>query len=108
MDPISMGMGAPKQITGNPYKFDLGGERASEAGGTKGSTFADSLTKALDEVNSLQSSADGAIEKMASGNAQDIHQVMVAFEQARLSMQMLVEVRNKIVDAYQEISRMQV
>lgn len=108
MDPISMGMSSPKQITGNPYKFELEGERTSETGETKGSSFSDSLTKALDEVNSLQSNADNAVEKMASGNAQDIHQVMVAFEQARLSMQMLVEVRNKIVDAYQEISRMQV
>ena len=71
-------------------------------------TFTDALTSALSEVNQLQNKADTSIKQMATGDVQDIHQVMVAFEQAKLSMQTLVEVRNKLVDAYQEVSRMSV
>ena len=64
------------------------------------------LSSALGEVQSKQDQADEAIKKLATGEVQDVHQVMVAFEQARLSMQMLTEVRNKLVEAYQEVSRM--
>lgn len=64
------------------------------------------IMKAMHEVQSLQDKADSAISQLAAGEGMDVHQVMVAFEQARLSMQMLVEVRNKVVEAYQDISRM--
>lgn len=66
------------------------------------------ILKAMEEVQALQDQADQAIVKLATGETQDIHQVIVAFEQARLSMQLLVETRNKLVESYQEISRMPV
>ncbi len=80
---------------------------AAETSSTHG-TFTDALTNALSEANQLQNKADTSIKQMATGEVQDIHQVMVAFEQAKLSMQTLVEVRNKLVEAYQEVSRMSV
>lgn len=80
----------------------------SGTGETSESGFGEMLKSALTEVQGLQTQADGAIDKLATGEAQDVHQVMVAFEQARLSMQTLVEVRNKLVEAYQEVLRIQV
>lgn len=65
------------------------------------------LKGALDDVNRLQVEADQAVTALAEGEASDIHQVMVAAEKAKLSLQLTVQVRNKMVEAYQEISRMQ-
>ncbi|MFZ5632071.1 MAG: flagellar hook-basal body complex protein FliE [Bacillota bacterium] len=73
-----------------------------------GKSFGEVLSKALDEVNRAQLKADDAAKKFLTGEIQDIHQVTIAMEEARLMMQLAVEVRNKIVEAYQEISRMQV
>jgi flagellar hook-basal body complex protein FliE len=70
--------------------------------------FAAALTSALNDVNKLQLQADDAAKKLAMGQAEDIHQVMIAVEQAKLAMQLTVQVRNKVVEAYQEISRMQI
>ncbi|MCW3488749.1 flagellar hook-basal body complex protein FliE [Dethiobacter alkaliphilus] len=69
--------------------------------------FAGTLHKALGEVNQLQVNADEAAQKLAMGEAEDIHQVMIAMEQAKMAMQLTVQVRNKVVEAYQEVSRMQ-
>lgn len=71
-------------------------------------SFGEMLMKALDDVNDAQLKADETTKKFLTGGIQDIHQVTIAAEQARLMMQLAVEVRNKIVEAYQEISRMQV
>jgi flagellar hook-basal body complex protein FliE len=73
-----------------------------------GKSFGEILNKALDDVNSAQLKADGLVKKFLTGEIQDIHQVTIAMEEARLMMQLAVEVRNKIVEAYQEISRIQV
>ncbi|MCL6477618.1 MAG: flagellar hook-basal body complex protein FliE [Peptococcaceae bacterium] len=71
-------------------------------------SFGEVLLKALDEVNRTQLKADDAAKKFLVGEIQDIHQVTIAMEEARLMMQLAVEVRSKIIEAYQEISRMQV
>lgn len=70
--------------------------------------FSGLLKKAVNDVNKLQLQADDAAKKLAMGQAEDIHQVMITIEQARLAMQMTVQIRNKVVEAYQEISRMQI
>ena len=71
-------------------------------------TFGKQLGELVSSVNQQQINADTAVTNFLSGNGGEIHQVMLAMEQARLSTQMVVEVRNKLVDAYQEISRMSV
>lgn len=73
-----------------------------------GKSFASILNKALEDVNSTQLKADDAAKKFLTGEIQDVHQVVIAMEEARLMMQLALEVRNKVVEAYQEISRMQV
>jgi flagellar hook-basal body complex protein FliE len=78
--------------------------RAAEGG----RSFGEVLGSALEEVNRSQIKADDMVKKFLTGEVQDIHQVTIAMEQARLMMQLAVEVRNKVVEAYQEISRMQV
>jgi len=79
---------------------------AGSVGGKEGASFTQFMTNALDDVQRTQDQADQAIHKLATGELQDVHQVMVAFEQAKLSMTLLVEVRNKLVETYQEISRL--
>ncbi|MHB8916631.1 MAG: flagellar hook-basal body complex protein FliE [Desulfocucumaceae bacterium] len=84
-----------------------GSENQNKSSGA-GKTFGEMLGSALEEVNQSQIKADGMVKKFLIGEVQDIHQVTIAMEEARLMMQMAVEVRNKIVEAYQEVSRMQV
>lgn len=66
------------------------------------------LSKYLSGVNRLQLDADHAQETFAAGGDIDIHDVMIATEKASIAMQLTTQIRNKLVDAYQEISRMQV
>ncbi len=70
--------------------------------------FADVLKSSIDEVNKLQQKADAAVTALATGDTMSLHDTMIAMEQADLSFRLMMQVRNKIVDAYQEIMRMQV
>jgi flagellar hook-basal body complex protein FliE len=73
--------------------------------GTSGqSEFIDSLRNAMDQVGQLQSEADGRVAQLLTGNGQDVHSAMIAVEKANLAFQMMVQVRNKIVQAYQQVS----
>jgi flagellar hook-basal body complex protein FliE len=78
----------------------VGNPGSSEGG------FAGMMGEAIDKANESQLKADQAIQGFMKGDQTEIHQVMLAMEQARLSMMMAVEVRNKSLEAYQEISRM--
>lgn len=73
-----------------------------------GESFKDILADSIGKVNALQSEADMAIEKLVSGESGNIHGTLLAVQRAELSMRMLVEVRNKVISAYQEIMRLQV
>ena len=76
--------------------------------GEAGPLFADTLAKSIEEVNHLQKEADQAIEKLASGESQNVHGAMLAVNKADTAFRMTMQVRNKIVEAYQEVMRMQV
>jgi flagellar hook-basal body complex protein FliE len=71
-------------------------------------TFRNILQKALHEVNQAQHKADDAVRRLATGETDNVHQVMVALEEANISLQFSLQVRNKVIEAYQEIMRMQV
>jgi flagellar hook-basal body complex protein FliE len=71
-------------------------------------SFSDTLKKFVNDVNSLQNQASESIEKLSTGEIKDVHQVMIAVEEAGTAMEFMVEIRNKIVEAYQEIMRMPV
>ncbi|MBM7716483.1 flagellar hook-basal body complex protein FliE [Bacillus thermophilus] len=70
--------------------------------------FGTYLKKALNEVNNLQLESDVATKKLAAGEKIELHEVMIASQKASVSMQAALEIRNKAVEAYQEIMRMQV
>ncbi|MGI6658911.1 MAG: flagellar hook-basal body complex protein FliE [Dethiobacteraceae bacterium] len=93
----------------NPFLPVQRQQQTDAADGTAAdSRFCDLLQQALAKVNRLQVAAEEAAVSLAAGEVEDVHQVMIAIEQARLAMELTVQVRNKIVDAYQEISRMQI
>lgn len=80
----------------------------SAAQSNQGASFADLLRDAVNQVNELQIERDRASVQLALGDAEHLHDVMIAAERAQLALEMLVAVQNKLVEAYQEISRMQV
>jgi flagellar hook-basal body complex protein FliE len=70
--------------------------------------FGDLLRGALREVDRLQDEAEAANKAFVEGKIEDLHQVILAGEKAALALQMTLQVRNKVVEAYQELMRMQV
>jgi flagellar hook-basal body complex protein FliE len=69
--------------------------------------FSSTLEDAMGKVQELQSDADQKVQALLDGNGQDIHGAMIAVQKADLSFQLMMQVRNKIVSAYQEVARMQ-
>lgn len=70
-------------------------------------SFGATLRGAVREVNGLQIQADKVAAKMATGSIEDVHQAMIAMQKASIAMQFTVQVRNKVIEAYQEIMRTQ-
>lgn len=85
---------------------DLGQGRPGEE--KPAASFSEMLCRALEEINARQQKADELARTFAAGEIEDVHQVVIAMQEAKLLLQLAVEVRNKAVEAYQEISRMQV
>ncbi len=71
----------------------------------EGADFGDMLKDAIATVDGLQKESNLEIQKLMSGESQDLHNTIIAVQRADLSFQMLMQVRNKIVQAYQEIIR---
>jgi flagellar hook-basal body complex protein FliE len=88
----------------------VGADRAGAATQTTaaGESFGDLLARALDDLNGAQQAADAGAVQLAAGAPVDLHQVMIGMEHANLSLGLALQVRNKLVEAYQEISRMPV
>ncbi len=81
--------------------------RLNEAQGERQS-FGDLVKEFTADVNNLQFETGHAIDKMVTGEAADVHQVMVAVEQAGIALDLMLEVRNRVMEGYQELIRMQV
>lgn len=90
--------------------IQAGQRTAASAGAPRvdGASFADVLRQSLDKVNELQAHADESIQKLATGETKNLADVMVAVENAGVAFQFTMQVRNKIVEAYQELMRMQI
>jgi len=69
-----------------------------------GLSFADTLSGALNEVNQLQLDADKAIEDLVTGKSQNIHETMIAMSKAELAFKLTLQVRNKALEAYKEVT----
>jgi len=71
------------------------------------SDFKKILSKSIQETDHLLASADQSTQEMILGE-KDVHQAMIALEQANLALELMIHVRNKIISAYQEIMQMQI
>jgi len=69
--------------------------------------FSETLRGAMDQMQQLQGEAESKTAALLQSTGMDVHSAMIAVEKADLSFQLMMQVRNKIVSAYQEISRMQ-
>ena len=71
-------------------------------------SFGELLTKTINEVNQQQITGDVASDKLQTGEAKHLHEAMIAIEEADISLRMLVQMRNKVQQAYEEIMRLQI
>ena len=90
-------------ILPKPQKNDVKDADSKQQTGS----FSETLNNSMEEVNQLQKEADKAIEALATGETKDISQTMIAIEKANVSFQLMTQVRNRLVEAYQEVLRMQ-
>ncbi len=74
---------------------------------TNGALFLDEIGKALESVDLSQKRADRAMEDGALKGAEDVHSAMVRLQEAELSLRLFMQVRNKAIEAYKEVMRMQ-
>jgi flagellar hook-basal body complex protein FliE len=84
------------------------GQGVASGSPTAGKTFSDILTDSMGKVNLYQHQADSAIKELVAGRNKNIHETMLTIERADTSLKLMMQVRNKILDAYREIMRMQV
>ncbi len=80
--------------------------KAEKAKGTV--SFGDTLNGFMKDVNNLQIDAGKSVERLLTGEIKDVHDVMIAVEKAGTSFELMMEIRNKMLDAYREVMRMQV
>jgi flagellar hook-basal body complex protein FliE len=93
---VGPGIGAPASL-GRPAtpKTDWNG-------------FGDLLRDAINQADALQKEADTQSVRLAAGDVEDLHEVVLATEKARIATELAIQIRNKALEAYQEIMRMQV
>jgi len=84
----------------DPGRIQAPGELKSQ------SSFQSALTQAMDQVSLSQHAAAQSVERFLSGEGEELHSVIMAQQRAGLSFDLFLEVRNKVVNAYQEVMRM--
>jgi flagellar hook-basal body complex protein FliE len=94
------GLGGPQGL-GKEFEVRKNAARDPNAPG-----FDDVLKGFLKDVNEMQVSADKSIQKMVAGEVKDVHQVMLAVGEAKVAFNLMLEIRNKTMEAYQELMRM--
>jgi flagellar hook-basal body complex protein FliE len=80
---------------------------AASTGVAEGGKFLETLQQSMDQVEGAQGDAATQVAQLLNGKGADLHSAMIAVEKADLSFQLMMQVRNKIVQAYQQISNMQ-
>lgn len=103
---VSESLGASVNATQNLLEIDNGLNKKTNS--SQGKTFNEHLTESIKTVNSLQANADAMATNLATGKSQNIHETMLAVTKAELSFNLMVQVRNKALEAYQDIMKMPV
>ena len=110
-------MGSPLNIRGLPPVSvqsevrpgsTIGRAGQLPGGGAVNKSFSTFLEAQLNDVNKMQKEGDEAVASMVTGRSHNIHEMMIALDRADVSFRMLTKVRNKAVEAYQEIMRMHI
>jgi flagellar hook-basal body complex protein FliE len=85
----------------------LGVQKSKDAGTGNSGSFIEELKSKIGDVNQMQTQADQAMSESSVNGASNIHETMIRLEEADMGMRFLAKVRNKALDAYHEIMRMQ-
>jgi flagellar hook-basal body complex protein FliE len=79
---------------------------AATTGSTSGSSFSSVLASSFDQLQATQANADGLAAQAATGDLKDVHDYMIARNEASLAVEMVVSIKNKAVEAFNDIMRM--
>jgi flagellar hook-basal body complex protein FliE len=99
LDLYARGLTLPGQDTGRSTQLPVTGEGNP--------SFAETLTKAINEVSDTRDRAGDLAQRFASGEQVELHQVMAASEEAGIALDLMIELRNKVVEAYRSVISMQ-
>ena len=94
------------RIEGLQPSQNLDAGKKVQANDPNAPSFDETLKGFLKDVNELQMNADESIQKMVAGEIKDVHQVMLAVGEAKVAFNMMLEIRNKTMEAYQELIKM--
>lgn len=108
MDGLTISTAKDLLETGKTYSQISKQRVQPDIGDSKVPSFSETLNQAVGKVNQLQQEADIKMQKLATGETSDISDVMISAEKADIALKLMVSVRNKMIDAYQEIMKMQV
>ena len=103
----ALGLKAYTAALSNFQKAEQAIKGASPAAPERANPFADTLKNSLIKVNEVQKEKNAMIESFASGETQNVHELMISLQKAGLAMNMTAAMRNKVLEAYRELSRMQ-
>jgi flagellar hook-basal body complex protein FliE len=101
-DPIQFGVSTPLVQPAAP------GSAAAGPAPATGKDFKSVLMDSLDEVNRLQGEADQQVQRLLTGETENVAEVLAAVNKAGIAFDLLMQIRNKLTDAYQEIQQMRV
>lgn len=87
---------------------DLLANKSANSVENSSTDFAQELKNALGNVNQMQVDGEKAMSDIATGSVKDLHQAAIAIDKAEISMKLMLEVRNKALSAYKEITRTQI
>jgi flagellar hook-basal body complex protein FliE len=108
VDPIQFEPLKPIDVSGFSWEKKLI-QNVQPTGGIPASpSFRDVLKDSVKKVNDLGAEADSLVKRLSLGEVEDISEVSIAVEKAELALRMMVQIRDKLVDAYQQVSRMSV
>ena len=100
------------QIRVEPFKLEEGAwtvpQKNLKARQKEARPFSEVLKASISNVNELQGESDRMIERMSLGEVEDVSEVSIAVEKAELALRLMIQIRDKLLDAYQQIGRMSV
>ena len=103
-----MSVGSIKSLGTIDPRQAYGAGGVGGVGGSPQTSFANKLQEAINQVDGLQKTREEMVEGMVSGEVTEVHDVMIAAKESQMAFELLLEVRNKLLESYQEIMRLQV